>query len=255
VKHRFELFPAIDVRAGRVVRLERGEFDRETSYSDDPAAQARLFVAEGARWIHVVDLDAARTGDQATNRQVIESICAAVRDGGARVQCGGGVRDQDSAAARFGLGVDRVVVGTAAIEDPTLVRRLADRWPDRVVVGLDVRGDTVATHGWTSDSGRRIRDVLRELPARGIAATVVTQIAVDGTLEGPDLSGLATVLAQTTIPVIASGGVASIGDLERLAGLEIDGRRLAGAIVGRALYEGRFTLRQALAATMPAAAG
>jgi phosphoribosylformimino-5-aminoimidazole carboxamide ribotide isomerase len=242
------VYPAIDLRGGRVVRLEQGDFVRETAYDDDPVTRAAAFAAAGTAWVHVVDLDAARTGEPA-NRPAIAAVGRAAAEAGVRVQAGGGVRDEAAAAALLdGAGVDRVVVGTAAVEQPGFVAGLAARWPGRVAVGLDVRGDEVAVRGWSAGSGRDVADVVDGLAGDGAAAFVVTQIARDGMLSGPDLDGLAAVLRRTATPVIASGGVGSLDDLRRLAGLDVAGRRLDGAIVGRALYEGRFTLAEALAA-------
>lgn len=241
-----ELYPAIDVRGGRCVRLLRGDYDAETVYDEDPVAVARRFVDAGARWLHVVDLDAALTGEP-RNRDVVLAVAAeASGDGGARVQAGGGVRDEAAAAALLDGGVDRVVVGTAAFEDPGLVSRLADSHPGGVALGLDARGGEVAVRGWREGAGVSVDDALDRFAGVPVAAVVVTQIAVDGTLAGPDLEGLSAVLAATEIPVIASGGVGSLDDLRALAELEAGGRRLAGAIAGRAIYEGRFTVEEAL---------
>lgn len=238
-----ELYPAIDLREGRCVRLLRGDYDRETRYGDDPVAQARAFVDAGATWLHVVDLDAARTGRPA-NREAIGSICAAVD---VPVQCGGGVRSVEAAAELATLGVARVVVGTAAVEDPDLVGAIAARQP--VAVGLDARGREVATRGWEYSTGADLLDLAVAFETAGVEALVVTEIDRDGTLEGPDLGQLAQVLAVTSIGVIASGGVGTLADLEALAQLEVGGRRLAGAIVGRALYEGTVDLAAALEVT------
>lgn len=238
-----DLFPAIDLRDGRCVRLYQGDYGRETVYGDDPVAQAVAFAEAGAGWIHVVDLDAARSG-VGVNRPVVAAIAAAV---GVPVQTGGGVRDEASADALREAGVARVVLGTAALEDPGLVRRLAARMP--VAVGLDARGREVAVRGWEQGSGRDLLDVAREFADAGVAALVVTEIGRDGTLEGPDLDGLAVVLAETPLDVIASGGVGTLDDLRALAALDVGGRRLAGAIVGRALYEGAFSLDDALVAS------
>ena len=238
----FELYPAIDLRGGRCVRLYQGDFARETVYGEDPVAQARAFVAAGARWLHVVDLDAARTGT-AANREVVAAIAAAVD---VPVQAGGGERDDEAADALLAAGVRRVVVGTAALDDPDWVRRLADRHPGRVAVGLDARGREVAVRGWTEGSGQDLVEVARRFDDAGVAALVVTEIGRDGTLAGPDLDQLAAVLAATRLDVVASGGVGSLDDLRALAGLEVGGRRLAGAIVGRALYEGAFPLSAAV---------
>jgi phosphoribosylformimino-5-aminoimidazole carboxamide ribotide isomerase len=240
-----DLFPAIDLRGGRCVRLYQGDYGRETVYGDDPVAQAESFAAAGAPWIHVVDLDAARTGE-AANRAVVAAVAAAVD---VPVQAGGGVRDDAAADALLAAGVRRVVVGTAALADPAWVRRLAARHPGRVAVGLDARGRDVAVHGWTEGSGRDLVDVARGFDDAGVAALVVTEIGRDGTLAGPDLGQLGDVLAATGLDVVASGGVGTLADLRALAALDVGGRRLAGVIVGRALYEGAFALPEAVAAT------
>ncbi len=237
-----DLLPAIDLRAGNAVRLYQGDYGRETVYGSDPVAQAEAFVAEGAQWLHVVDLDAARTGDP-VNRPVIGRICAAVD---VPVQVGGGIRTVEAATVLFNLGVSRVVIGSAAVEDPALVRRLAA--DNSVAVGLDARGDEVATHGWTERTGRSVHELAAEFADAGVAALVVTEIAVDGTLEGPDTKGLAALLGATEIPIIASGGVGTIAHLLELAAIDVNGRRFAGAIAGRALYERAFTVSEALAA-------
>lgn len=241
------LFPAIDLRGGRCVRLYQGDYDRQITYGDDPVAQARSFVDEGAAALHVVDLDAARTGEP-TNRPVIEAVCRALD---VPVQVGGGVRSVEAAESLFALGVDRVVIGTAAVERPELVAELADRGRS-VVVGLDARGDRVATHGWTTDSGRTVGELAKRFAAAGVEALVVTEIGRDGTMDGPDVEGLTALLRSTAIPVIASGGVGDLDHLRSLARILVEGdgegRALAGVIVGRALYERAFTVSEALAA-------
>lgn len=243
----FQLFPAIDLRGGQCVRLYQGDYGRQTTYGDDPVAQARSFVAEGADVLHVVDLDAAKTGEP-TNRPVIEAICRSLD---VPVQVGGGVRSVEAAEALFAVGVDRVVIGTAAVENPELVAALTERGRS-VVVGLDARGDQVATHGWTTDSGRTVGELADQFASVGVAALVVTEIGRDGTMEGPDVEGLSSLLGATAIPVVASGGVGNLEHLRSLARarVEVAGgtRSLAGAIVGRALYEGAFTVSEALAA-------
>jgi len=244
------LYPAIDLRGGRCVRLHQGDYGRQTTYGDDPVAQARTFVDGGAEVLHVVDLDAARTGEP-TNRPVIEAICRALD---VPVQVGGGVRSVEAAEALFAVGVDRVVIGTAAVENPGLVAQLVDRGRS-VVVGLDARGDRVATNGWTTDSGRTVGELAAGFAPVGITALVVTEIGRDGTMGGPDVDGLASLLAATAIPVVASGGVGTLDDLRALASVRVavDGgsRALAGAVVGRALYEGRFTVPEALEVIAP----
>jgi phosphoribosylformimino-5-aminoimidazole carboxamide ribotide isomerase len=230
------------------VRLLRGDFAAETVYADDPVAVAREFAAQGASWIHVVDLDAARTGD-ATNLDRIEGICAAVD---CRVQCGGGVRSVEAASALWSAGVERVVVGTAAVETPELVADLAAMHPGRVAVGLDARGREVAVRGWAEGSGRDLVDLAGALDAAGVGALIVTEIARDGTLEGPAVDQLTAVLEASTVPLIASGGIGGVDDLRTLAALRSpDGRRLTGAIAGRAIYEGRFDVAEGIAACAP----
>jgi phosphoribosylformimino-5-aminoimidazole carboxamide ribotide isomerase len=243
-----DLYPAIDLRAGRVVRLYQGDFDRETAYGLDPVAVAERYAAAGARWIHAVDLDAARTGTP-ENRLVIAAIAAAVAGAGVQVQASGGVRDQASAEELLACGVDRVVLGTAAVENPELVCELASH--HQVAVGIDARGRDVAVRGWTEGSGADLFDVLARFADRGVAAVIVTDIGRDATLAGPDVDGLAAVLDASAIPVIASGGVGTLAHLEALATLRASGRALAGAIVGKALYEGNFTVEEAIAACAP----
>jgi phosphoribosylformimino-5-aminoimidazole carboxamide ribotide isomerase len=240
-----DLYPAIDLLGGRVVRLHQGDYDAVTDYGDDPAAVAASFAEQGARWIHVVDLDAARTGEP-VNRSAIEAVVAASGDD--RVEASGGVRDEATADALLAAGAARVVLGTAAVSDPPLVGRLAARHPGGIAVGLDGRGGEVAVRGWTAGSGETVLDLVARFEGDGVGAFVVTDISRDGTLGGPDLRGLAAVLGATDVPVVASGGVGSLDDLRALASLEAGGRRLAGAIVGRAIHDGRFTVADALAA-------
>ena len=234
------LFPAIDILGGRCVRLLQGDYGQETVYGKDPAAQARAFQDAGATWVHVVDLDAARTGDP-VNRQVVAEVAATLD---VPVQAGGGVRTLDDARTLFDAGVSRVVMGTAAIEDPELVDQVADL--GRVAVGLDIRGEEVAVRGWTEGTGLLLTDAFERFSNRGTDAFVITQIERDGTLQGPDLEGLAAALATTGVDVVASGGVGRPSDLKDLADLAVAGRRLAGIILGRALYEGTVDLAAAI---------
>jgi phosphoribosylformimino-5-aminoimidazole carboxamide ribotide isomerase len=254
-----DLYPAIDIRHGRAVRLTRGDFARQDEYGD-PIDLALQFVAGGARWLHVVDLDAARTG-QPVNRSTVLAIATTA---GVPVQVGGGVRSEADVDQLLSGGVSRVVFGTVAVDRPTAVRRLAARYPGRVAVGIDYRRDgagrtEVASRGWEQGSGRTVADLLGEYEEAGMAAVVVTAIDRDGTLTGPDLSGLTDVLASTDIPVIASGGVASAADIGALADLAVvpvgpDAaqagvpRRLSGVITGKALVDGRMTVEEGLAA-------
>lgn len=229
------VFPAIDVRAGRVVRLSQGDFDRETIYGHSPADVAESFVAAGAEWVHLVDLDAAR-GD-GSNHDAISAVAARL-NGRARLQVGGGVRSLDAAQKLAALGVARVVMGSAAVRTPELVDSVAGIVD--VAVGLDHRNGEVAVDGWTAGSSLRLDDALRRYAAA--SAFVVTDISRDGMLVGPDLAGLVAAAAVTTVPIIASGGVGSLDDLRELR----DARVIAGVIVGRALYEGKFGISEAL---------
>lgn len=231
-----DLYPAIDLRDGRVVRLTKGDYDHETVYGDDPVAVAEAFVDAGASWIHVVDLDAARTGDP-VNRPVVAAVAAAI-GGRARLQTGGGVRSPADAYALRDAGVDRVVMGSAAVREPALVDEVGRVLP--VAVGLDHRDGVLAVHGWTESSGTGLDDALGAFPAA--SAFVITDISRDGMLAGPDVDGLGRAVAASPVPVIASGGVASLADLGRLVAIE----GLAGIITGKAIYEGRFSVTEAL---------
>ena len=232
------LFPAIDLRGGRCVRLYQGDYAAETVYAGDPATVAASFAAAGAPWLHVVDLDAARTGELTNLAQVAAIVAAA----GVPVQYGGGVRSVAAAAQLAGVGVARVVIGTAALETPALIAEVSARQP--VALGLDVRGREIAVRGWRSGSGRSLADVLATEPA--VEVLVVTQIVTDGTLGGPDIELLTEVLGATNLPLIASGGVGDLDDLRRLARLRVGERSLAGTIVGRAIYERTLVLEEAL---------
>jgi phosphoribosylformimino-5-aminoimidazole carboxamide ribotide isomerase len=233
-----DLYPAIDLRAGHVVRLVQGDYGAETVYGDDPVEVASAFADAGAPWVHVVDLDAARSGDP-VNRPVVAAIADALR-GGARLQQGGGVRRLADVEELAAVGVARVVMGSAALADPELVVAACEVLP--VAVGLDHRAGELAVHGWTEASGIRIDDALVRFPTA--AAFVVTDISRDGMLQGPDLEGLAAAVAATDVPVVASGGVATLDDVAALAAIP----GIGGIITGRALYEGRFTVAEALEA-------
>ena len=248
-----ELYPAIDIRDGGAVRLTQGDFDRQSDYGD-PVELALRFAASGAPWLHVVDLDAARSGHP-VNRATVLAIAAAVD---VPVETGGGVRGEADVAELLDGGVTRVIIGTAALDDPDLVHRATSAYPGRVALGVDYRwtsdGRTeVAVRGWEEGSGRTVVELLDDTVGAGLAAVIVTSIERDGMLTGPDFDGLAAVLGSTDVPVIASGGVASVGDIEALAALEVDiagvaPRRLLGAITGKALVDGRMTVEEAVAA-------
>jgi phosphoribosylformimino-5-aminoimidazole carboxamide ribotide isomerase len=240
-----DLFPSIDIRSGRVVRLSQGETTRQTVYGDDPVAVAERFVEQGASWVHVVDLDRALgTGDN------LPAVARMARRVGSRVrlQLGGGFRTLDLVRAGLDLGVARVVIGTAAAVDPSFVASaVSATGSERLVVGIDTREGQVALRGWTETSTQRAEELARRVVADGIDTVIYTDIGRDGMLGGPDLAGAAALLA-TGARVIVSGGVASAEDIR---GARASG--LAGVIVGRALYEGRLTLSEALAACHPSA--
>ena len=246
-----ECIPSIDIRGGQAVRLLRGEFSRETVYGD-PIERALAYVADGASHLHLVDLDAARTG-RPVNGEIVRELIRQVQ---VPVEFGGGVRTIESADALFGAGVGHVVVGTAGIEDPEFLRRLATRYPGRVLAGLDHRRATVgdrmvrelAVRGWEESTGVDLGAALRALEGLPLAGVVVTDITRDGTLEGPDLDGCRYVLGATHLPVVAAGGVASVADLSALAGLRVLERGLAGVIVGRAFASGELAVADAVAA-------
>jgi phosphoribosylformimino-5-aminoimidazole carboxamide ribotide isomerase len=240
-----ELFPAIDLRQGTAVRLVQGDFARQSDYGD-PLALAERYAGAGARWAHVVDLDAARTG-RPGNRTAVLAIA---RQGSLKVQAGGGVRRIADAEELLEGGVARVVLGTVAVTDPHMVQELAGRHGERVAVGIDHRGSgqDVALSGWEQRSGVTLDDMLDRLDGLSLGAVVVTAIERDGALSGPDLAGLRDVLERSPHPVVASGGVRSAGDLRALAALEARGRRLAGVVVGRALVDGSLSVEEAMAA-------
>jgi phosphoribosylformimino-5-aminoimidazole carboxamide ribotide isomerase len=228
-----DLYPAIDLRGGRCVRLYQGDFAQETVYDNDPVARARDFAAAGAPWIHVVDLDAAR--GQGSNRDVVIAIARAVD---VPVQTGGGVRD----ASLLRLGIERIVLGSLAIRDPDAAAELIAAHPGHVAVGLDHRGGEVNVRGWEAGAGVDVVQAAQWPQFAGATALVITNIDVDATLAGPDLEGLAEAARTTEVPVIASGGV---GTLDHLRSLHETG--VAGVITGKALYEQRFTVAEAVA--------
>jgi phosphoribosylformimino-5-aminoimidazole carboxamide ribotide isomerase len=235
------LLPSIDLRRGRVVRLSQGEAHRETVYGSDPLAIAERFAAEGAAWIHLVDLD--RAFGEGDNAALVGRVIAGLGDR-LRVQAGGGFRTLEAVERMLDLGAARVVIGTAAVRSPELVpAALARAGADRLAVGIDARAGIVAIRGWREQSGERADDVARRVIGEGIRTLVYTDVARDGMLEGPDLAGAAALRALGA-DVIASGGVATLDDVRR-----VRDAGLAGVIVGRAIYEGRFTVGEAVEAT------
>ncbi|MHB8438844.1 MAG: 1-(5-phosphoribosyl)-5-[(5-phosphoribosylamino)methylideneamino]imidazole-4-carboxamide isomerase [Acidimicrobiales bacterium] len=243
-----ELFPAIDLRGAVAVRLSQGDFSREDRYGD-PLSLARRYADGGARWIHVVDLEAARTGHPADRALVLEIA----RTVPCAVQSGGGVRSEHDVRTLLDGGVARVVMGTTAVSNPAVVHQIASVFPGQVAVGLDHRGggSDVAVSGWEKGSGTSLREALAAVERAALGAVIVTTIEHDGMMAGPDLDTLATVLGWTRHEVVASGGVRDAEDLRRLNALEAGGRRLAGAIVGRALVDGSLEIEEALAACAP----
>jgi phosphoribosylformimino-5-aminoimidazole carboxamide ribotide isomerase len=235
------LFPAIDLKDGCCVRLVQGDLDRETVFNDDPAAQARAFEAAGFRWLHIVDLNGAVAG-RPVNAAAVEAILAALT---IPAQLGGGIRDMGTIEAWLERGVARVILGTAALTDPDLVRGACRRFPGRVAVGIDARGGRVATDGWLKTSQTRAADLARAFEDAGVAAIVYTDIDRDGALGGVNVAATAALARAISTPVIASGGVSGIDDLRRLKAVETDG--IAGVICGRALYDGRIDPGAALA--------
>ena len=235
------VYPAIDLRGGRCVRLTQGDFARETVYGDDPVTMARRWEALGARWLHVVDLDGARAG-RPVQASLVAAICAAVR---IPVQVGGGLRDAAAVERMLDAGAARVVVGTVAVRDPALCAALCRAFPSRVAVGIDARDGLVRVAGWLEGEAVDAPTLARAAAACGAACIVYTDIGRDGTEQGPDVAGTRSVARAAGVPVIASGGIGTPEHLRTVAALEADG--VAGVIVGRALYSGALDMRDALA--------
>ncbi len=233
------IFPAIDLKGGQCVRLAEGDMNRATVYADDPAAQAALFRAAGATHLHVVDLDGAFAGDS-RNADGVKAALSGF--GGGRVQVGGGIRNAAHVEGWLAAGVWRVVMGTAALENPDLVRGLAADHPGRIVVAVDARDGMVATRGWADVSTLPVADLARQFEDAGVAAVLFTDVGRDGMLKGVNVEATTALAAQTSLPVIASGGVASIADIHALLG----DPGIEGVITGRALYDGRLDLAEAI---------
>ena len=237
-----EIIPAIDLLDGACVRLHQGDYDQVTRFSEDPVAQALSWQSQGATRLHLVDLDGAKRGEP-INDAAVRAISAALD---IPVQLGGGVRSLERAEELIACGLDRVILGTVAIEQPELVQELAQRHPGRIVVGIDANDGRVATRGWIEQSDVLATDLAQQFSAAGIAAIITTDIATDGTLAGPNLDALRTMAQCSAVPVIASGGIGCMADLLALLPLEPLG--VSGVIVGRALYDGRVALGEAIAA-------
>lgn len=234
-----QIWPAIDIRGGKCVRLQQGDYQRETVFGEDPAAVARHWVGQGAKHLHLVDLDGAREGkpvNLASVRGVVEAV---------EVPCelGGGIRSEENIRDLLGMGLERLVIGTLAIQQPHWFRRMCSKFPGRLVLGIDARDGRVATGGWLETSRVAAAALARQFAQQPLAAVVYTDIAADGMLAGPNLAAMAEMQAAVDLPVIASGGVTTKEDVARLAAVPV-----AGCIIGRALYEGILTLPDALAA-------
>jgi phosphoribosylformimino-5-aminoimidazole carboxamide ribotide isomerase len=236
------LYPAIDIRGGKAVRLLQGDYARETTYDADPVDAAKRWADEGAEFLHVVDLDGAKAGEP-RNLESVRRIAAAVE---CPIQVGGGLRDEASVAAVLEAGAGRVVIGTAALRDPAFLERVLETHGERVVVSVDARDGKVALAGWIEVSDVDVATAVGELGARGVSRFLCTAIEVDGTMEGPALNELNRIAASTQAQVIASGGVGDLSHLEALT--QLDAPNIEGAIVGRALYERRFTVSEAIEA-------
>ncbi|HEU4480953.1 MAG TPA: 1-(5-phosphoribosyl)-5-[(5-phosphoribosylamino)methylideneamino]imidazole-4-carboxamide isomerase [Actinomycetota bacterium] len=245
----FTVFPAVDISQGRCVRLLQGQFGSETVYSDDPVKVAIGFCRAGARWLHIVDLDGAKTGTPANRELVLE----VVKRSSCPVQAGGGMRSLDDVEEVLAAGANRAVLGTVALEDPDAMAKACKRYGERIAVSLDAKGGELASHGWTVGTGIPVLDAVKAFEDAGVSWFVYTDVSRDGTLGGPDVDGLLKVAGATKLPVIASGGISSLEDLRTVARLRSEG--IAGAIVGRALYEHKFDIREAMIAADEVVAG
>ncbi len=233
------IFPAIDLRDGKIVRLTEGDYDRMTVYGDDPLSTAQAFKSAGAQWLHVVDLDAAREGGQ-KNFGVIAQLA---RESGLQLEVGGGARDEASARRYLDSGVSRVIIGSAAVEKPELLEKLSRLYPGRVAAGVDAKLGKVAIHGWRTITDLDAVQFVNRLPSQGVDTVIYTDIARDGMLMGPNFSAYRDLSKVDGLQIIASGGVSTETDVQALAGLG-----LYGAIIGKAIYDGRIDLRRAIAA-------
>ena len=245
----FTVFPAVDISDGRCVRLLQGRFGTETVYSDDPVKVALGFGRAGARWLHIVDLDGAKTGER-KNRELLLEV---VRRASCPVQAGGGLRTLDDVEEMLAAGANRAVLGTAALEDRAAVSKACTRYGERIAVSLDAKGGKLASHGWTVSTGMPVLEAVKLFEEAGVSRFIYTDVSRDGTMQGPDIDGLMRITAETDVPVVASGGIASLEELRSVARLGSEG--VAGAIIGRALYEHKFALGEAQYAADEVAAG
>jgi phosphoribosylformimino-5-aminoimidazole carboxamide ribotide isomerase len=235
------IYPAIDLKSGACVRLLHGRMDQATVYNEDPMAQAEIFAQNGFSWVHIVDLDGAFSG-KSENRTVVEAILA---QSTLKAQLGGGIRDMAAVELWLGLGMARIILGTAAVRDADFVKTVCRAFPGQVVVGIDARDNRVKTDGWDGDTGHTPQEIAKRFEDQGVAAVVYTDISRDGALTGVNVEATAALADAVAIPVIASGGVASLRDIEQLAGAHDN---IEGVIIGRALYDGRVDPAAALKA-------
>ena len=245
---KFQVIPSIDILDGKVVRLYQGKYDRSTVYDADPVEQACTFVEAGAFMIHLIDLDAARSGNRQTNHKIIQKMAGSVKKVNQQVQVelGGGLRDEAALQESFALGVDRCILGTAAVKDPSFLERaIKEHGPERIIVGVDVQDDLVQIAGWEEASLWKVSDFLQSLESKGVQEVIMTDISRDGTLEGPGNAILGNYIKECDLRFILSGGVSSLQDLELL--LAARHPRLVGAISGRAIYENTLDLKRAVA--------
>lgn len=236
----FTVYPAVDISEGRCVRLLQGRFGTETVYSDEPVKVAVGFARAGARWLHIVDLDGAKTGEPKNRDLVLEVVKVA----SCPVQAGGGLRSMDDVTEVLAAGATRAVLGTVALEDEAELRKVCARYGDRIAVSLDAKGEHLTSHGWTVGTGVPLLDAVGIFEDAGVSTFIYTDVSRDGTMSGPNIESLRKLAASTELPVIASGGISSLADLKTIARLADENIR--GAIVGRALYEGKFTVGEAM---------
>lgn len=236
----FTIYPAIDMRGGKCVRLLQGDYDKETIYADNPFEMAQTFATNGAEWIHMVDLDGAKDGKRVNDAFVIR----AAKELGVKVQIGGGIRTEEDIAHYLDNGVNRVIIGSVAVSDPEFAIEMIRKYGEKIVIGIDAKNGYVATHGWLDTSTVKATDLGKRFAEAGAETFIFTDIATDGTLAGPNVEAIVEMAVQTGKGVIASGGVSQLADLSKLLSYEDKG--VSGAIVGKALYENRFTLVEAL---------
>ena len=234
-----DILPAIDLIGGKCVRLVQGEYDKQINYEDDPVKQAKAFVKSGAEWLHVIDLDGARLGKPSN----IEAIKNIAEHTSLKIEVGGGIRDEESIKLLLDLGIERLIIGTKAINEFAWFRGMVSKFPHRLVLGLDARGSKVSTHGWTQDASKSLIEFAQDAANLDIAAIIYTDITKDGMLDGPNVERTRELVESVDVPIVAAGGVTTVDDITRLGEVGV-----SGAVIGRSLYEGGITLEAALEA-------